>query len=123
MYPNIKSETLHFFHQNVKRFGNSSLEGIITDRDIVIRAIAEGKNPSEEEVVEYMTEETYACNEDDSIQDAADEMRKHQVSRLMVKNEDGKITGILTFGAILRKDNDSAEISEVIDRAVGGKAA
>lgn len=102
---------------------DSQLEGIITDRDIVIRAIAAGKDPSEERVMDYMTPRVVCCNEDDTLAQAADRMGDNHISRLVVQNDSGKVCGILTFGRILRQDDNVDEIAEVIECAVGSKAA
>jgi CBS domain-containing protein len=64
---------------------NKSLSGMITDRDIIIRAVAEGKDPRTTPVREAMTGEIIACFED---QDAARTMQERQVRRLVVLNRD-----------------------------------
>lgn len=99
------------------------LEGIITDRDIIIRAIAEGKDPSKEMVKNYMTVAAYGCNEDDFLEDAANKMREHKVSRLVVRNHQGKVTGVLSFGGILRKNADADEVANVVKHAIHTVAA
>jgi len=48
-----------------------NLQGMITDRDIIIRAVAEGKDPAKEKVRDYMTDEAHACKETETLQDAA----------------------------------------------------
>lgn len=98
------------------------LEGIITDRDIVIRAVAKGGDISDEKVRVHMSKNIYACSEDDTLREAADQMHQHKISRLVVKNQQGKTTGILTFGCILRKDTNVAEVSDVVEHAVGRAA-
>ena len=99
------------------------LKGIITDRDIVIRAVSRGKDIAREQVKDYMTADVYACNEHDTLEDAADKMRVHKVSRLVVKNKAGKVTGILSFGGILRRNADAAEVANVVKHATGTRAA
>ena len=94
-------------------------EGIITDRDIVIRAISEGKNPVKEKVRDYMTPEVCSCSETDSLEDAANAMRENQVSRLVVKDEDGNVCGVLSFGHIIRSNDNSEEIMTVVSCATG----
>lgn len=101
----------------------SRLEGIITDRDIVIRAVAQGKDPSKEKIADYMTDTVYACNEDDYLEDAADKMRAHKVSRLVVKNHAGHVTGVLSFGGILRKNANAEEVANVVKHATSKAAA
>lgn len=98
-------------------------EGIITDRDIVIRAVADGVDITMAQVSDYMTRDVYYCREDDTLEAAGEQMRLHQVSRLMVKNQTGRACGIITFGCILRGDDSIKEIGKVVECAVGKKAA
>lgn len=94
------------------------VEGMITDRDIVIRAISDGKNPLMEKVRAYMTKNVFGCNEDDFLEDAAEKMHNNNVSRLIVRDHDGNMTGILSFGSILRRTADVHEIVNVVKHAV-----
>lgn len=98
-------------------------EGMITDRDIVIRAVADGVDVTSEKVSDYMTKEVVYCNESDTLAQAAEQMRNNDVSRLMVKDSSGKACGIITFGCILRKDDSLEEVGDVVECAVGKKAA
>ena len=98
------------------------LNGIITDRDIVIRAVANGKDPSKEKVENYLTKALFSCDENDTVEEAADIMRVHHVGRLLVTNSKGDITGILTMGHILRNDTNPLEISTVVQRATQRRA-
>ncbi|WP_235068306.1 CBS domain-containing protein [Micavibrio aeruginosavorus] len=99
-----------------------NITGIITDRDIVIRAVANGKDTSKEKVVNYMTRVLYTCGENDSLEEAADLMRENNVSRLIVTNGSGAVTGILTFGHILRNDANPLEVSKVVQHATRVRA-
>ncbi len=101
----------------------TKLDGIITDRDIVIRAVSEGKDPSKERVGDYMTIKVFGCNEDDFLEDAADKMRDHKVSRLVVLDHAGQVTGVLSFGGILRKNADAEEVANVVKHATHKAAA
>jgi CBS domain-containing protein len=101
----------------------NKIEGVITDRDIVVRAISEGKNPKTEKVRDHMTEEVLFCGESDILKDAVQIMHDNNVSRLLVKDSVGKARGILTFGSILRKENDQLQVTEIVACAVGNKAA
>lgn len=95
--------------------------GIITDRDIVIRTIANGDDPKETKIRDCMTLQVFFCQEEHSLIKAADLMREYQVSRLLVKNSDGNITGIITFGAMLWKTTNASEAGHIIDRAAPRK--
>jgi CBS domain-containing protein len=97
----------------------NKLKGIITDRDIVIRALAEGKSPAKELVGDYMSTPVFACNEMDTLEDAAEKMQEHKVSRLVVRNHEGRVTGILSFGSILKNDANPKEVASIVKHACG----
>ncbi len=95
----------------------SDVIGIITDRDIVIRAVSKGKDPTKEKVLNYMTNDCFGCHENDYLEDAAAKMHDHKVSRLIVRDSKGQISGILSFGGILRKNADAKEVTNVVKHA------
>lgn len=78
------------------------LVGMITDRDIAIRGVGAGRNPSETPVNEVMTREVKYCFEDDDVNDVAENMAQLQVRRLPVLNHDKRLTGIVSLGDIAR---------------------
>jgi CBS domain-containing protein len=87
---------------------NGNVQGIVTDRDIVVRAIAEGDDPSKTSVREIASTDLEVLDPDDSIEDAIRKMEQAAVRRLPVV-EDGKPVGIVTLGDMARvKDRDSA---------------
>jgi CBS domain-containing protein len=61
--------------------------GLITDRDIVLRVIAEDKDPASTKVSEIITPAVFCCNENDSIEKAAEIMAEKKVHRLVVLNK------------------------------------
>lgn len=73
------------------------LEGTISDRDIVIRAIAEGKG-ADTPVSGVMSAGVSAVREDDTLAEASAQMQKHRVRRLPVLNANGQLVGILSLG-------------------------
>jgi CBS domain-containing protein len=97
--------------------------GTLTDRDIVIRAVSKGLNPAHENVEDFMTRTVYSCDQDDFLEDAADKMRIHNVSRLLVRDAQGHMVGVLTFGHILRRNDDAGEIAAVVKHATRKSAA
>ncbi|MDX2027211.1 MAG: CBS domain-containing protein [Alphaproteobacteria bacterium] len=102
---------------------DDKIEGIITDRDIVIRAVAKGKDITKERVRDHMTAQVCSCQQDDTPDRAAGLMRENNVNRVIVEDEDGRPCGILTFGHIIRKNDSMTEIATAIECAVGRKAA
>ena len=95
------------------------LLGVITDRDIVIRALAEAGDPMVEKVRDFMTRDVYSCNEADYLEDAADKMQAHKVTRLVVRNDKGRVTGVLSLGALLRRDVGAREAAKVVSHLLG----
>ena len=75
------------------------LVGMITDRDIAIRAVAAGKGP-ETPVREVMTPEVKYCFEDEDLDHVAKNMAEQRVRRLPVMNRDKRLVGILSLGDI-----------------------
>lgn len=98
-------------------------EGIITDRDMIVRAVARDADPAEERVRDHMTGFILSCKTSDTLADAAQSMREHGVSRLVVTDEDGRACGLLSFGRILRNHDDTDELSGIITNATGRKTA
>jgi CBS domain-containing protein len=96
--------------------------GMITDRDIVVRAIAKKKHPASTKVSEIMTKEVYSIPEDTSVHHAADVMRKHQVNRLLVNDARGVVIGILSLGHLIR-NADPELVAKVVMHSMGKKAA
>lgn len=114
------AHTMHEMECGILPVGTpNDIKGVLTDRDIVIRAVAEGRDITVETVQDYMTPGICCCHEDDTAAHAADLMREHHVNRLIVTSDDGSICGILTLGRIMREDEDMQEIAQVISRATG----
>jgi CBS domain-containing protein len=87
---------------------NGNLAGILTDRDIVVRAIAEGRDPSSTKVGDVATRDVKTLTPDSSIEDAIRIVREHNVRRIPVI-EDGRPAGIVSIGDLaLERDSDSA---------------
>jgi CBS domain-containing protein len=83
------------------------LAGMITDRDIVLRALAEGRDPKTTRVREAMTEGVTYCFEDDDVAEAARLMREKQIRRLIVLNRDKRLAGIVSLGDLAVETHDS----------------
>ena len=102
---------------------DGKLEGVITDRDIVVRAVAEGCDSRDTQVNQVETSQVFYCYEDNSIDEAAQSMREQQVYRLIVLNnaEEKKLSGIITLGDILRHSED--KIATATAKGIMNKAA
>lgn len=79
---------------------NDRLVGMLSDRDITIRAVARGLSPNACEVQEVMSPDVMYVYDDESIEDAARNMRDLQVRRLPVLNRDKRLVGIVSLGDV-----------------------
>jgi CBS domain-containing protein len=76
--------------------------GMITDRDITVRAVARGDDPRGVRVEQCMTDETFCCNADDSVEECMRQMARHQIRRLPIVDDRDRIVGIVSQGDIAR---------------------
>ncbi len=82
---------------------NDRLIGMITDRDIAIRAVAAGKGP-DTPVREVMSEHIHYCFDDEEVDDVAQNMGDIRVRRLPVINRDKRLVGIISLGDVARTE-------------------
>ncbi len=92
------------------------LIGLATDRDIVVRAVAEGLDPNSTQVKDVITSELVFCYEDDSIEDVARLMEDNQIRRLIVCDRDRTPVGIVSLGDIAAKTGDERLAGEILER-------
>ena len=86
----------------------ASLAGVITDRDIVVRAVAERRDPEATTIGEIMTRDLVTVRPDDTIQQAALLMRDRAVRRLLVCDDDQGLVGVVSIGDLAERiDPDS----------------
>ena len=86
--------------------------GIITDRDITVRAVARGLDPNQTKVQDVMTREVLSCPADSEVEAACDLMEEKQVRRLVVTDEQDRPIGIVSLGdiALCLRENQSGEV-------------
>jgi CBS domain-containing protein len=86
--------------------------GIVTDRDIVVRALANGTNATRERVCDVMSSEVLSCFEDQPVENVATIMAEHGFRRLPVLDRRGRLTGVVSLsdvtGGELRKNKPYA---------------
>jgi CBS domain-containing protein len=97
------------------------LKGILTDRDITVRAVAESRDLSTTLVDDVMSRDVQSVQEDEDVKTAARVMAEHQVRRLPVVDRDGKLTGILSM-ADLAVDSGDAKATETAIEGVSQPA-
>ena len=83
------------------------LIGMLTDRDIAIRVVAEGRNPDQTKVREVASKQVVTIDPQQDLNEALRIMAKHQVRRLPVVEEDGKLVGVVAQADIAREGDDT----------------
>lgn len=98
---------------------NNTLIGIVTDRDIVVRGIAEGKE-STADVAEVMTAEVFSVKPDDFVFEAIRLMGDKQIRRIPVISENGELAGIIAMADVALETEDEREIAETLEEISSG---
>ena len=96
------------------------LIGIVTDRDLAIKVVAESRDPNQTNISDVMTSTIIACLERDDLSSAIKAMEEHQIRRLPVVDDDGRIVGIISQADVatrLREPEKTAEMVEEISQA------
>ena len=91
------------------------LVGMLTDRDVVVRIIADQRDPKRTTVIEAMTPEVAYCFEDEDVQKAARLMVEKQIRRLVILNRDKRLVGIVSLGDLAVQTDDTRLSGEVLE--------
>ena len=91
------------------------LLGVITDRDICVRAIAEGKEPTVTYVQSIMTENVVTCPPNTEIRKAVDMMAQHQIRRLLIVDENRQLVGVIAQADVARENNLNQETGRLVE--------
>jgi CBS domain-containing protein len=100
----------------------TKLIGVLTDRDIVLKVVAAGRDPRGTAVSEVMTSEPIACQEQDAIETVMQQMAAHQVRRIPIVDNDGAIVGIVSQADLATRLSNPRETGEVV-QAISEPAA
>ena len=99
---------------------DNEILGMVTDRDIATRAIAEGRDPAHTPVRDVMTPEVLYCFEDQDVSEAAQLMQQRQVRRLLVLNRKREVTGIVSLGDLAVEIGDNQLAGKTLEQVSGG---
>jgi CBS domain-containing protein len=91
------------------------LVGVVTDRDITVRATAKGHAPRQARIREVMTPQVLFCFEDQSLAEAATVMEQKAVRRLIVLNRQKRLVGIISIDDLAAVPGEEALVGEVLE--------
>ncbi|HEV8217295.1 MAG TPA: CBS domain-containing protein [Gemmatimonadaceae bacterium] len=92
------------------------LVGVVTDRDIAIRCIAEGKDGTCRVRDVMSTDDIATCRESDDVDNVMDAMRTEKVRRIPIVDERGSLVGIVSQADVLRKTSDTNRAGETVEQ-------
>jgi len=99
----------------VESGGSRRLVGIITDRDIVVKAIAEGRSPESATGKDAMTPNPVSCREEDDVDHALKLMKERQVRRMPIVDSAGLLTGIIAQADVATRVNKDSKTGELVE--------
>ncbi len=102
--------------------GNGKLVGLITDRDIVLRAIAEDKDARSLRAEEIMTTDIHSAQPNDRVIDAIRKMGDKQVRRIPVVDRDGTLRGIISMADVALETEEDRELAEALEGISSGSS-
>jgi CBS domain-containing protein len=105
-------------HNKLRSSGK--LVGLITDRDIVIRAIAEGKDTKTTRAEDVMTTDVHSTKPNDRVIDAIRKMGDKQVRRIPVVGENGNLRGIISMADIALETEEDEELADALEEISSG---
>ncbi|MCI0461907.1 MAG: CBS domain-containing protein [Gemmataceae bacterium] len=94
---------------------NDRLVGMLTDRDIAVRAVAQGADPNHTAVRDVMSRDIFWCFEDEDVRKAAQQMKERQVRRLLVLNRDKRLVGIVSLGDLAVETGDEEMAGQTLE--------
>jgi CBS domain-containing protein len=91
------------------------LQGMVTDRDLAIRAVAEGRDPDATPIREVMSPGVVTAFEDDDVKDAAALMQREQIRRLPVLDRAKQLVGIVSLGDLAVESGDDRLMGQTLE--------
>ena len=96
--------------------GGTSLLGVVTDRDIALRVVAEGKDATSTKVSDVMSKGVRTAKESDSVDDVMELMGKEQLRRIPIVDDRGALVGIVAQADIVLQANDDHKSERTIEK-------
>jgi CBS domain-containing protein len=93
---------------------NDRLVGTVTDRDITIQSVAQGRDPREAPVREIMNPQIFYRYEDDDVGEIARYMQEEEVRRMLILNRDKRLVGVVSIGDIARTSGEKHLAGETL---------
>jgi CBS domain-containing protein len=99
---------------------NAGVVGMLTDRDITVRAVADGQSPQTTHVRDVMSHELICCYEDQEVDVAAYLMRSQQIRRIVVVDRDKRLVGIVSLSDLALESASPEQAGEILQDVCAG---
>lgn len=93
---------------------NDKLIGAVTDRDITIRSVAQGRDPRLAPIREIMTQDIFYCYDDEDVEQVARNMQEKEVRRMVILNRQKRLVGVVSLGDIAKTFSEQTLAGETL---------
>jgi CBS domain-containing protein len=93
---------------------NDRLVGTVTDRDITIRSVAQGRDPRLAPVREIMSQQVFYCYEDDDVEKVGRYMQEKEVRRMLILNRQKRLVGVVSIGDLAKASGEKELAGETL---------
>jgi CBS domain-containing protein len=118
----LRSDERDDRNYETRQYSRGKLVGLITDRDIGVRAVAEGKDCTITKADEIMSTDIHTARPNDRVVDVIRKMGDKQVRRIPVTNENGYLVGMISMADIAVETHEDYELAEAIEEISKGSS-
>jgi CBS domain-containing protein len=93
---------------------SKTLVGIVTDRDLALKVVGEGRDPQNTRVEEVMTRKLVTCHADDNVENAMKAMAQYQLRRIPVVGDNNRLVGIISQADVATRVDEPEKTAEVV---------
>lgn len=99
----------------VESYESKKLVGIVTDRDLTLKVVADGRDPRSTKIQDVMTRNPITCRADDDLENALNEMAEYQVRRIPVVDRENRIVGIIAQADVATRTENPRQTAQVVE--------
>lgn len=100
----------------VESYEQKRVIGMLTDRDLALRVVGASQDPTSTAVQDVMSPKPIVCHPDDNVDNVLKMMAEHQIRRVPVVDEDGRVVGIISQADIVLQVHDSDKVAHVVEQ-------
>jgi CBS domain-containing protein len=93
---------------------SNTLVGIVTDRDLALKIVGEGRDPKTTKVEDVMSRKLVTCHTDDAVENALKAMAQYQLRRIPVVDDNNRLVGIISQADVATRVDEPARTAEVV---------